>query len=120
MDVSNLSPNSKLTRVQLAEALTNTGFPTSPATLATKATRGGGPPYQLWGRKPIYTWGPSLEWTERRLSARVDSTSAAGLQEKAMAHNVELGAERKPEDDEDAGAEDDAESEQATEADQAA
>jgi hypothetical protein len=101
-----LSPTSKLTRVQCAQALREHGYPISPATLATKATRGGGPPYQLWGRKPIYTWGPSLEWAERRLSARVESTSAAHLQEKAMAHIVELGAERKPEDDDDAGAED--------------
>jgi hypothetical protein len=98
MDLSNLSPDSKLTRVQLAEALTNAGFPTSPATLATKATRGGGPPYQYWGPKPIYTWAPSLEWAERRLSALVESTSAAGTRrpsgrgrKKVVVANVVVG-----------------------------
>ena len=45
------------------------GFPTKPSTLATKATRGGGPPYELWGKKPIYTWGTSLAWAKSRLSA---------------------------------------------------
>jgi hypothetical protein len=110
-----LSLTSKLTRAQCAQALREHGYPISPATLATKATRGGGPPYQLWGRKPIYTWGPSLEWAERRLSAHVESTSAAGLQEKAMTYIVGLGAERQPEDD--LGAEDDPTSEQAADAD---
>ncbi len=71
------SPDTKLTREQLAGALTEAGYPISKATLATKATRGGGPPFQLWGTKPLYTWGQSLEWAERRLSAPVGSTSEA-------------------------------------------
>jgi hypothetical protein len=63
-----LSPGTRLTRQKLAEALTEEGFPTKPSTLATKATRGGGPPYELWGKKPIYTWGTSLAWATSRLS----------------------------------------------------
>lgn len=39
-----LDDDALLTRAAIAEALTNEGFPTRPATLATKATRGGGPP----------------------------------------------------------------------------
>jgi hypothetical protein len=62
-------PHTRLTRQKLAEALTDDGFPTKPSTLATKATRGGGPPYELWGKKPIYTWGTSLAWAKSRLSA---------------------------------------------------
>ena len=44
-----------LTRKQTAEALNNVGIPITPATLATKATRGGGP--RLFGPKPLYPLG---------------------------------------------------------------
>jgi hypothetical protein len=64
-----------LTRAELAKVLTNAGFPISQATLATKATRGGGPAYEVWGRKPLYRWGRSLDWARSRLSAPVRSTS---------------------------------------------
>jgi hypothetical protein len=50
-----------LTRKQTAAALTEAGFKTAPATLASKATRGGGPPYRLFGRVPLYRWANSLE-----------------------------------------------------------
>ena len=66
-----------LTRDAVAAALTAAGFPISAATLATKATRGGGPPYRLFGRRPLYEWGPTLAWARGRLSAPVPNTSAA-------------------------------------------
>ena len=66
-----------LTRVALATALKEAGFPISGATLATKATRGGGPPYQLFGRRPLYRWSDGLDWARSRLSAPVANTSAA-------------------------------------------
>jgi hypothetical protein len=66
-----------LTRQAAAFALTDAGFPVSPATLATKATRGGGPPYQLFGRRPLYRWGDVLEWARGRLSKPVVNTSEA-------------------------------------------
>jgi len=69
------SPDAKLTRTETAAALTEAGYPTAPSTLATKATRGGGPPYQLFGRKPLYRWGNALEWAEGRLSKPIRSTS---------------------------------------------
>jgi hypothetical protein len=72
-----LSADSKLTRAQTAQALSDAGYPTAAATLATKATRGGGPPYQLYGRVPIYTWGPTLSWAESQLSAPIGSSSEA-------------------------------------------
>jgi hypothetical protein len=71
------APDMLLTRVAVAGALSAAGFPVSPATLATKATRGGGPPYRLFGRRPLYEWGPALEWARDRLSAPVPNTSAA-------------------------------------------
>ncbi len=64
-------------RKATAEALTNAGFPVFPATLATMATRGGGPQYQLFGRKPLYRWGDALEWARGRLSKPIRSTSEA-------------------------------------------
>ncbi len=67
--------NALLTREQTAKALTAAGFPVRCATLATKATRGGGPPYQLFGSKPLYRWGEALAWAKSRLSAPRRSTS---------------------------------------------
>jgi hypothetical protein len=64
-----------LTRAALAEALTAAGFPVKAQTLATKASRGGGPPYQLFGVRPRYRWGPAVAWAESRLSAPRRSTS---------------------------------------------
>jgi hypothetical protein len=51
------SPDALLTREQLAAALTEAGYPTKPKTLATKASRGGGPPYRSFGTRAIYRVG---------------------------------------------------------------
>lgn len=67
--------DAKLTRKATAEALTAAGFPISDKTLSTMATRGGGPLYQLFGRKPLYRWGDALEWAKGRLSKPVRTTS---------------------------------------------
>jgi hypothetical protein len=67
-----------LGRADTAKALTDAGFRVSPATLATKATRGGGPQYRLFGRRPLYRWGDALEWARGRLSKTVANTSEAG------------------------------------------
>ena len=64
-----------LTRDKVAEALTDAGFPVKAKTLATKATRGGGPPYRLFGQRPLYRWGDALDWAQSRLSARRSATS---------------------------------------------
>jgi hypothetical protein len=68
-----------LTRDAVAAALTEAGFPTAGATLATKATRGGGPPYRLFGRRPLYRWGDAIEWARSRLSPPVANTSEASI-----------------------------------------
>jgi hypothetical protein len=72
-----------LRRTQNAAALREAGYPVSDKTLATKATRGGGPPYQLFGRVPLYRWGDSLAWAQGRLSAPRGSTSEADARPKA-------------------------------------
>ena len=70
-------PEMLLTREALAEALNAAGFPTSPATLATKASRGGGPPFRKFGPRVLYTWGEAIEWAKSRLSVPMRSTSEA-------------------------------------------
>jgi hypothetical protein len=72
-------PDALLTREETAAALTESGFPTSPKTLATKATRGGGPPFHYYGPRVIYRWGNALSWAEERLSPAMRSTSEADL-----------------------------------------
>jgi hypothetical protein len=67
--------DARLTREQTAAALTEAGFPIQAGTLATKATRGGGPPYQLFGTRVLYRWADALKWAEGRLSAPRASTS---------------------------------------------
>lgn len=69
------SPDALLRRKATAEALTAVGYPISDKTLATKATRGGGPPYRLFGRIPLYRWGDALAWAEGMTSAPRRSTS---------------------------------------------
>jgi hypothetical protein len=57
-----------LSRERTAAALNEAGFPIKAKTLATKASRGGGPPFHRWGRTPLYPWGSSLAWAQDRLS----------------------------------------------------
>jgi hypothetical protein len=69
------NPDTFLTRDHLAAALTAAGFPVKAKTLATKATRGGGPSYRLFGTRPLYRWGDALAWANGRLSAPKITTS---------------------------------------------
>jgi hypothetical protein len=63
------SDDALLTRDQTAAALAAAGFPVKSKTLATKASRGGGPPYQLFGPRVLYRWEDALQWAQARLSA---------------------------------------------------
>jgi hypothetical protein len=69
------NPDARLTRNATAAALTEAGFPIKSTTLATKATRGGGPPFQRFGSRPLYRWADALRWAESRLSPMISSTS---------------------------------------------
>lgn len=57
--------------------MTQAGFPVRPKTLATKATRGGGPPYSLFSGRALYTWRDALAWAEGRLTSPRRHTSEA-------------------------------------------
>jgi len=69
-----------LTREATAAALTACGFPVKSKTLATKASRGGGPPFMAFGARVLYRWGDSLAWAKSRLSKPRCSTSEADAQ----------------------------------------
>jgi hypothetical protein len=77
MSVIPENPDTLLTREQTAAALTAAGYPTKPKTLATKASRGGGPPYRSFGPRAIYRWGDSLAWARERLTEPRHNTSEA-------------------------------------------
>jgi hypothetical protein len=68
-------PEILLRRGDAANSLREAGYPIARATLATLASRGGGPAYRRFGRVPLYRWGDLLEWAESRLSAPMRSTS---------------------------------------------
>jgi hypothetical protein len=69
------NPDALLTREQTSEALKESGFPNKPSTLATKASRGGGPPFHKFGARVLYRWGDALAWAQSRLSAPRRNTS---------------------------------------------
>jgi len=69
------NPDTLLTRPQFGAALRAAGFPIADKTLATRASRGGGPPYCRFGPRVLYQWGPGLAWAQSRLSAPISSTS---------------------------------------------
>ncbi len=75
------SENALLTRDAAATALTAAGYPVSPRTLATKATRGGGPPYSLFSGRALYRWGDMLDWARSQTSAPRRSTSEADVRQ---------------------------------------
>jgi hypothetical protein len=64
-----------LTRDDTSACLTEAGYPTAPATLATKACRGGGPPYRVFGGRALYRWGDALAWAENVAGPTRCSTS---------------------------------------------
>ena len=59
-------PDARLTRNAIAAALTEAGYPIRPATLATKASRGGGPPFRRFGRSR--STGGVTRWPGRILA----------------------------------------------------
>lgn len=76
-------PATLLTRERTAEALTAAGYPVAPRTLATKACRGGGPPYSVFSGRTLYRWGDALAWAQsvttppRRSTSEADARRAA-------------------------------------------
>jgi hypothetical protein len=67
---------------EAARFLTDRGLPTSPATLDTKRTRGGGPRFRRYGPRIIYEPPELREWAHSCLSEPLENTSVAKLQPK--------------------------------------
>lgn len=85
-----LSPRALMNRAECAKLLSEAGFPTSRHTLASLASRGGGPPYRKYGRIVVYRWSDALNWAEARMGpfrntasegAYLDRQAACGLVE---------------------------------------
>ena len=67
-----------LTRAEAAQYLTEThGLKTSKNTLQKKATTGGGPLYQLYGNRAVYTPTNLDRYAEEKVTAPKRSTSEA-------------------------------------------
>jgi len=77
------NPDTLLTRERTAAALTAAGYPVATKTLATKATRGGGPPYSLFSGRALYRWGDALEWARGLMTPPRRSTAEADVQRRA-------------------------------------
>lgn len=71
------NPDALLMRDQAAVALTERGYKTSKATLATLASRGGGPTFVKYGPRPLYRLSDLLAWAQSRLTPPRNSTSEA-------------------------------------------
>jgi hypothetical protein len=75
MAESAINPDAFLGRRQTAAELSALGYKVAEATLASKATRGGGPPMRSFGKRVLYRWGDALAWAESKLTAPYSSTS---------------------------------------------
>jgi hypothetical protein len=67
--------DAKLSRAEIGAALRAAGYRISDATLATKAVRGGGPPFTKFGKWPLYRWGDAHAWAQARETPPKRSTS---------------------------------------------
>lgn len=72
-----------LSRMEAAALLTSMGLPTARTTLAKYATTGGGPEYQKYGNRVVYTREAILDFAEKKLSAPRRSSSDPAEQEAA-------------------------------------
>lgn len=67
-----------LSRTAAADYLTNLGIPVAKSTLQKYATIGGGPGFQKFGNRALYTKEALLEWANAKLSEPKRSTSDQG------------------------------------------
>jgi hypothetical protein len=71
-------PERLLGRKEAAQFLTERGYRTAPATLAKLACIGGGPPFESFGRRPLYRAADLLAWAQARTTGLRRSTSDPG------------------------------------------
>src|SRR5262249_59760860 len=68
----------RLGRKDAAQFLTERGYKTAAATLAKLACIGGGPPFESFGRRPLYREADLLAWAQARTTGQRRSTSDPG------------------------------------------
>jgi hypothetical protein len=78
MSQADIDASVRLSRKQTADALSSAGYPIAEATLASMATRGGGPLFSKFGPRVVYRWADVIKWAQHRLSKPVRSTSELG------------------------------------------
>ncbi len=77
-----IDPQTLLTRTQLAKMLEACGTPLTYHTLATKATRGGGPPFSIFGKNAIYLWSDVVAWVRETIGEPARTTSEHRIRPK--------------------------------------
>jgi len=65
----------RLSRAEAATFLTQRGYRVAYATLNKYATIGGGPTFEKFGRKPLYTESALLAWVASRTTGQLRHTS---------------------------------------------
>jgi hypothetical protein len=73
--LDSVDPRTFLTRYQVADTLEACGIPLSYDTLATKATRGGGPPFRIFGKSAVYQWADVVAWVKETIGEPARTTS---------------------------------------------
>ena len=74
----------RLGRKDAAQFLTDRGYKTAPATLAKLACIGGGPPFESFGRRPLYREEDLLGWAHGRTTGLRRSTSDPGTKRPVL------------------------------------
>jgi hypothetical protein len=67
--------DARLDTRQASAFLSDRGYNTAPATLNKMRCVGGGPEFELFGRRPLYTETALLEWVRARTTRPLRSTS---------------------------------------------
>lgn len=88
------APRKFVDRKTAALMLSAVGLQTSPATLATLASRGGGPPYRRYGRRVVYVWSDLLAWANARVSTVRCNTSQSSVAFEDEPPTVSVGSRR--------------------------
>jgi hypothetical protein len=71
------SKERRYSRREAAQWLTDNGYRTAEASLAKLASVGGGPVFEKFGRKPLYTEAGLLAWVASRTTRPRQNTSQA-------------------------------------------
>jgi hypothetical protein len=60
--LDSINPKTFMTGFQVADTLEECGLPLPYSALEAKAKLGGGPPFRIFGKNPIYQWCDVVPW----------------------------------------------------------